>query len=344
MKTTRFRRPARLPKTFQAGLLILAAAAAAVLIPNLRKETEPVPGSVDAWARAMDGQVPALLEQYKIPGVSLALIREGKTVWSAAYGYAELDPLRPMTVDTPCRVESISKSVTAWGVMKLVQQGLVDLDAPAASCLDGWALPKTPFDEEKVTVRRLLNHTAGMPLGTIGVRYDPDGPLPDLEEHLSREAVLFREPGLGFSYSNAGYNVLELLVEKVTGENFADYMDREVLSPLGMNRSSFLWDRSWTPAVPDGHDIDGTAYPAYVYPDKASGGLFAPVEDVAAFVSASLSLFDLRGTGVLNSGSIETIHSDQAKLTGYYSLVFDGYGFGHFTEVFPDGVRGVSHG
>jgi CubicO group peptidase (beta-lactamase class C family) len=344
MNKPRFRRPRRRLNTFQAGLLILTAAAAAVLIPNIRKGADPAPGSVDSWARAMDGQVPALMERYKVPGVSMALISKGKTVWSAAYGYAELESLRSMTVDTPCRVESISKSVTAWGVMKLVQQGLVDLDAPAATYLGDWTLPETPYDEEKVTVRRLLSQTAGMPLGTIGVRYNPDVPLPDLEEHLSREAVLFREPGTGFSYSNAGYNVLELLIEKVTGEDFAAHMAREVLFPLGMRNSSFRWDRTWNPGVPDGYDIDGTAYPAYIYPDKASGGLFAPVEDVAAFVCASMPLFDPRGPRVLDSRFIDTIHSDQAELQGYYSLVFDGYGFGHFTEVFPGGVRGISHG
>jgi len=344
VKRTRFRRPVRRRNTFPVGLIILAAAAAAVLIPNLREESDPAPGSVDAWARAMDSHVPALLEQYKVPGVSLALIREGKTVWRGAYGHAELDSRRPMTVDTPCRVESISKSVTAWGVMKLVQEGRIDLDTPAASWLGDWRLPDTPWDEEKVTVRRLLSQTAGMPLGTIGVRYDPEGPLPGLEEHLSREAVLIREPGTGFSYSNAGYNVLELLIEKVTEEDFATYMAREVLSPLGMEKAGFLWNREWDPGVPDGHDTGGSAIPVYVYPDKASGGLFAPVEDIAAFVCASLPLFDRRGTGVLKEQFIDAIHADQAELTGYYSLVFDGYGFGHFTEVFPDGVRGISHG
>ena len=277
MKITSFPRPARQRTFLRLGIILLITTCAVVLFMNLREKDNPAPGSVEDWARTMDDRVPALMAQYQVPGISMALIRDGKIAWTSAYGYARLDPPRSMTIETPCRVESISKSVTAWGVMHLVQKGLIDLDTPVASYLGSWRLPETPYEEEEVTVRRLLSQTAGMPLGSIGVRYDPEGPLPGLDDHLSREAVLFREPGTSFAYSNAGYNLLELLIEKVTGEDFASYMAREVLSPLGMENSGFLWNREWEPGVPDGHDTDGSAIPVYVYPDKASGGLFAPV-------------------------------------------------------------------
>ena len=335
MSAIKYVETARLRSTILGGIALLITTCGVAFLMNSRETGSPAPGSVEEWARYMDDQIPELTEKHRVPGIAAALIREGKVVWTGAYGYADEITARPMTTDTPCRVESISKSVTAWGVMKLVQDGLIDLDTPVAAYLGDWTLPETPYSEAEVTVRRLLSHTAGMPLGTIGVRYDPRGQLPPLEDHIRREAVLISEPGRSFSYSNAGYNLLELIIQRVTGEDFAVYMAREVLSPLEMDRAGFLWNGDWEPKVPDGHDIGGTAIPVYVYPDRASGGLFAPVGDIAAFVTAGMPLYNHRGSRVLDNRSIEALYTRHAALTGYYSLVFDGYGFGHFIEEFP---------
>ena len=344
MSAGKYVETARLRSTILGGIALLITACTAAFLMRCQETASPAAGSVEEWARYMDDRIPELMGEYGVPGIATALIREGEVVWTGAYGYADEITARPMTTDTPCRVESISKSVTAWGVMKLVQDGLIDLDTPVAAYLGDWTLPETPYSEAEVTVRRLLSLTAGMPLGTIGVRYDPRGDIPLLEDHIRREAVLISEPGRGFSYSNAGYNLLELIIQRVTGEDFAVYMAREVLSPLEMDRAGFLWNGDWEPKVPDGHDIDGTAIPVYVYPDRASGGLFAPVGDIATFVTAGMPLYNHRGSRVLDNRSIEALYTRHAALTGYYSLVFDGYGFGHFIEEFPDGTRGVSHG
>ncbi|MGE5528469.1 MAG: serine hydrolase domain-containing protein [Patescibacteria group bacterium] len=292
----------------------------------------------------LEARIPVLMKTYGIPGVSLALIQQGKTVWSQAYGYADLGTRRKMTVDTHCRVESISKSVTAWGIMKLVEQGQIELDKPVGTYIKNWVFPESRFSAENVTVRRLLSHNAGMPLGTIGVRYAPGGEIPSLEESLTKEAVLRQEPGSSFSYSNTGFDLLELLIEEVTGRDFAEYMAAEVLSPLGMRNSSFVWSEDLTPAVPDGHDVQGNPIPVYVYPGKASGGLFATVGDIAAFVAAGMPSFARERHEVLSDRSIRELHAPMVKLTGYYGLAFDAYGLGHFIEKLSDGKTAVAHG
>lgn len=300
--------------------------------------------SLEKFTDYLDERIPALMKHYDIPGVNIALIKKGKPVWSKAYGYADLEEGRKMTTDTYCRVESISKSVTAWGVMKLVEQGKIDLDKPVKQYIKNWEFPKSEFPEEKVTVRQLLSHSAGMPLGNIFERYSPKEEIPPLEENLSKEAILIQEPGLSFSYSNTGFNLLELLIEEVSGRDFAEYMEEEVLIPLGMHNSSFTWSEKMYPAVPVGYDLKGNPVPVYIYAEKASGGLFASVEDIATFVTAGMTNFYHKDHEVLNIQSINELYTPMVEIPGIYGLVFDSYGLGHFIENLSNGKQAVSHG
>ncbi len=300
--------------------------------------------SLEDFTAYLDERIPFLMEKYDIPGVNVALVKNAAIPWSKAYGYAHLETGRKMTVNTCCRVESISKSVTAWGVMKLVEQGRIGLDDPVEQHLGGWTFPKSKYAKEKVTIRQLLSHNAGLPLGTVGVRYSPKKAVPGLEESLSKEVRLIREPGTAFSYSNTGFNLLELLIEKVTGRDFAEYMKAEVLLPLGMRDSIFTWSAELIPAVPFGYDLKANPIPVYIYPEKASGGLFATVEDIATFITAGMSDFSDTARLTLTSDSINQLYTPMIEKPGFYSLAFDSYGLGHFIETFPNGIRGVSHG
>ena len=246
--------------------------------------------SLTSFTAYFDTHIPQMLKKYGIPGVSMAIVHQGELVWSGAYGYADIKGQRQMTVNTICRVESISKSVTAWGVMRLVEQGLVDLDAPVQQYLGDWQLPDSAFNSEGVTVRRLLSASAGMPLGTIGeaVEYIPQSEMPSLPDFLTAEARLIQEPGTAFMYSYAGFNLLELLIEKVTGRDFSAYMEDEILIPLGMSQASFQWNTAIANSLPMGYDLHSETVQPYVYPARASGGLFANVEDITRLVSAEM--------------------------------------------------------
>jgi len=301
--------------------------------------------TVAALTTHFDERIPTLMDYYHIPGVIVALVQEGETAWSQAYGYADLEAGRKMTTQDYCRVESISKSVTAWGVMNLVDEGKIALDDPVAPYLKSWSFPESPFSEKNITVRQLLSNSAGMPLGTIGVHYDPeDQDIPTLREILSRDAKLQREPGQEFSYSNAGFKVLELLIEEVSGRDFTTYMTDEVLLPLGMHHSSFTWSEDFTPPVPNGYDSNGDPVPVYVYPDKAAGGLFATVGDIATFAGAGMTDFSSRGLNVMDAAAIHQLYEPVVEIHGAYGLAFEAYGLGHFIERLPTGQKSVAHG
>jgi CubicO group peptidase (beta-lactamase class C family) len=136
------------------------------------------------FANRLDDMVPRLLEENMVPGAAVALIQNGEVVFAKGYGHANVAQGETVTTRTGFNIGSISKTVAAWGVMHLVEQGKLKLDEPVATYLTRWQLTDTEFDAAGVTVRRLLSHTAGLSLhGYPG--FGPDDQLPAVEASLS---------------------------------------------------------------------------------------------------------------------------------------------------------------
>ncbi|MDG5820566.1 serine hydrolase domain-containing protein [Natronococcus sp. A-GB7] len=296
----------------------------------------------------LDERVPGLLDRYGVPGASIALIEDGEVTWSGAYGSADPAEGHPMTEDTPFRVQSITKTVTAWGVVKLVEEGELALDDPVGQHLTSWERPDTEYSWADVTVRRLLNHSAGMPTGgyeSVPLDEDP----PPLREALSGNtggptARPTAEPG-EFRYSNIGYALLELLVEDVTGRDFAAYVDDAILDPLGMDDATFVATERLRSELATEHFVDGTPVPATQSPASAHSGLYATVEDIARFVAAGTETSgEPAGRGVLAPERVAEMHASTVGTAGFYSLASDGAGFGHFVETLSQGERAVMNG
>jgi len=295
--------------------------------------------SLDEFKTHMDDRIPTLMKLYKIPGCSIALVKDSEIVWAEAYGYADVESGRALTVDTPMSVQSITKSVTAWGIMRLVEKGLIDLDAPASQYLKSWQFPQSDYPTDMITIRQLLSHTAGMPLGDFNNIYAPGEVMPSNRDTMTREAIPTRMAGSGFSYSNVGFNLLEILIEDVTGQSFSEYMRSEVFLPLGMESATFEINTAATPYPPEGYNLNGKPVPVFLYPSKASGGLFATVYDIARFTAAGM-----KENPVLNDKSIEQMYQPESYKIGIYGLVFEAYGLGHYIEKLPNGMSSVSHG
>jgi CubicO group peptidase (beta-lactamase class C family) len=270
----------------------------------------PPAADLDGFVARLDREHQGWLSAGRVPGAAIALVRDGKTAWAGGYGKA--DPARgtPVGPDTVFQVGSISKPVTAWGVLRLVNKGLLDLDAPVESYLTRWRLPASPYDTDGITIRRLLTHSAGLTLhgykGTL-----PTDPLPSLEESLDgkgkAEAVaIAMKPGSRYRYSGGGYTIVQLVIEDVTGEPFAAYMRREVLDPLGMTSSSFGPRADLRPATAVGHDADGRPHPHYVFAELAAAGLYTTASDLARFAAAAMAgpQGQPPGRGVLSADTI----------------------------------------
>ena len=298
--------------------------------------------SATALTDHLDERVPALLERYEVPGAAVALIRSGEVSWVRAYGVADARSGRPLGADAVFRVESLSKPVTAAAVLRLVDDGIVGLDDRLSSHVPDWPFPDAGELAETVTIRQLLGHRAGLQLGTIGLEYAPDAPRPSLREHLADEAVLARPPGEGFLYSNPGYDLLELLIEEVTGTDLATFAATEILGPLGMADASFEPTEPMAARLATGHDLTGAPVAPYVYATRASGGLIATVEDMARF--AAVLADPERRDGQPVSRAVAGLLTPTGPLAGPYRAVAERQGMGVFLETLPDGSSAVFSG
>ena len=204
----------------------------------------------------------------------------------------------PVDNDTVFQTSSLSKWITAWGVMALVQEGKLDLDAPIDRYLTRWKLPESRFDNRKVTVRRLLSHTAGLTDGLGYAGFAPGTPVQSLEESLSRIAdaspgasgivAVGYEPGSEWRYSGGGYAILQLLVEEVSGESFEDYMQRVIFRPLGMTHSTYHWTGDNGSTLATFYDTHSKPATHFRFSAAAASSLYTSVSDLARLVQAHL--------------------------------------------------------
>src|SRR3954470_11292730 len=168
-------------------VMLIGAAGVASTSAIWRMPSRPPKPGVAVFAEHLNRTIPKFLHQAGVPGASVALIRDGEVALVTSYGLADRERSVPATTSTVYNVGSISKTVTAWGVMRLVEQGRIGLDDPVERYLRRWHLPASSFDPDGVTIRRLLSHTAG--LSTPSVReYRLDERVPQLVESLSDSA------------------------------------------------------------------------------------------------------------------------------------------------------------
>jgi len=202
----------------------------------------------------------------------------------------------PVDGDTLFQVASLSKWITALGVMALVEEGKLDLDVPVSNYLTRWALPDSQYDNNGVTVRRLLSHTAGLTDGLGYAGFAPGTDVQGLEDSLTQAADaspgadgrvrVGLAPGTEWQYSGGGYTLLQLLIEEVTGETFESYMQRAVFEPLGMSRSTFQVDPNDASNLAVFYDVDGKPAIHYRFASLAAASLYTTTSDLTRFIQA----------------------------------------------------------
>lgn len=277
------------------------------------------------------------LAHYGVPGASVAVIVDGRIAWAKGYGVRDVATGSPVTTGTLFQAASISKPVSVMGVLRLVEAGVLELDAPVDRFLTSWSVPGNGFDEP-VTLRRLASHTAGTTVhGFPGYARSAEHPTTAgvlRGDGNTDPVVVDLEPGSAYRYSGGGTTILQLVVEDVTGRAFEDYMAEAVLEPIGMTRSTFA-----QPLPEDRWDDAATAYRAsgaeveekwHVYPEKAAAGLWTTPTDLARLaIEVQRSL----------TGESNWVLS-RAMTVRMLTPVRDGYGLGFGTEDSPTGRFG----
>jgi CubicO group peptidase (beta-lactamase class C family) len=242
-------------------------------------------GFMAAATRTLDGE--------QAGNAVMAMIRDGKVqgVHAVSIGAA-------VDADTVFQTASLSKWLTAWGVLALVDQGKLDLDTPVSRYLKRWTLPPSAFDNDKVTARRLLSHTAGLTDGLGYAGFSPGTTVQSLEASLTQAAdaspgasgkvEVGIEPGTAWRYSGGGYAVLQLLIEELSGEPFEAYMQRVVFKPLGMAHSTFQWSPAQGTTLATFYGRDARPATHFRFSAVAASSLYTSVSDLTRFLLAHL--------------------------------------------------------
>lgn len=237
-----------------------------------------------------------LMDEFGVPGVSLAVIRDFQIHWTKGYGVSDVETGEIVDTETMFQAASISKPVAAMGVLQAVQNGLFSLDDDINDILESWTLEDEEFTQSRpVTPRTLTSHTSGLGDGFGFPGYDPEQPIPTtvqiLEGHeLSNVGTVFmeREPMTSYEYSGGGVTIMELALSDVHKRPFVDLMQEEVLDPLEMTRSSYAQpissEHDTNAARAHNNNGESRGPKWHVYPEHAAAGLWTTPSDLARFI------------------------------------------------------------
>ncbi|MFZ5352395.1 MAG: serine hydrolase domain-containing protein [Bacillota bacterium] len=314
-------------------LLSLTACMQGSTAANHDEDLISVEARIAAHDKDLDKAMIRLMRMYDVPGAVMAIINNGKVTFTKAYGLSDVENNISMDIDTVFQVASISKPVTAWGVMKLVEDKKIKLDDPVEKYLTRWHFPQSEFDSKEVTIRRLLAHTSGLSVSSYQGLL-PEQNLPSLEESLAgyesphvNPLTISSKPGLKWDYCGGGYTVLQLLIEEVSGETFENYMQKVVLNPIGMSSSTFEYDKVNKEKLAKAYDPNGKLMPNLLFPEKAAAGLYTSAPDLAKFVAAALKgpQNEVPGRGVLSPDTLELMFMVDGETDGMWGLGYQKY-------------------
>lgn len=310
-------------------------------------------GSPMDW-QSFEAYVFEKMSKTKLPGLSIAVVKEGEVIYTRGFGFRNLESAAPMTPQTRVGIGSVTKSFTALAVMMLSEEGKLRLQDPIEAFLP---LRLQPFGQP-VQIWHLLTHSSGIPATayaealiyhTVGeeATWVPMGSFGDLKAFLEgAEPWAVAGPGQRFFYLNEGYRLLGHIIEAVSGKTYEEFIEERILKPLGMKRTTLRQrdvasDPDWaTPYLLDGNGKHlPSRFPFGVFAD---GGLISTTLDLCRYLQLYLHRGESNGDRLVSSQSLEQMETPHISRPS--SLLADeGYGFGW--SIHPDflGHKLVSH-
>ena len=274
-----------------------------------------------------------------IPSISVAVARDGNIIWEEAFGWADRENRIAATPHTMYSLASISKPITATGLMILKERGKIDLDRPLNDYLGEAKIKVRVGNPADATVRRVANHTAGLPLHYQFFYEDEPYRALSRDETIRRYANSVTAPGEKHEYSNLGYGILDYVIERVSAKSYAEFMRTEVFQPLGLMHMSVDIAPGLEKHQAVRYGADGLPIPFYAFDHPGGSAIYASAHDLVRF-----GLFHLKARlpdqkPILSDQTIDEMHRSTAQ-----SGPDTGYGIGWNTTVFPGNHLLVAHG
>src|SRR5258708_1947107 len=316
----------------------------AFVVGNARAQADPAATTAptdDELAKAVDVVIERKMQGRHIPGLSLAVVRDGKVIKAQGSGVANVEHSVPAAPETAYLLASMTKQFTAAGILMLAEEGKLSLDDPISKHLQD-----TPDAWKEITIRELLGHTAG-----LKDRFEEDTLIAD-KWHLAystdqlyqaaRSRPLDFASGAGWQYSDQGYFLLGVIIERVSGMSYRDFLKKRIFDPLGMNASTTIWLKEIIPHMASGYALQGETW-IHNRRDIDFGmtshfAMISTVQDLAKWDQA------LRDHKLLKQTSYDQMWTPVKLKDGSRAVGQAGpYGFGWFLDKFR-GHRVVFHG
>ena len=265
---------------------------------------------------------------HHVPGVSIAIVDSGRIIWARGFGVKEAGGTDSVTTETLFQAGSVSKPTFALGVMRLVQDGKLNLDENVNDKLVSWKVPDNKFTAtEKVTLRRILSHNAGLTVhGFPG--YEAGTPIPTVPQVLDGAKPVVNTapvrvdtfPGAIWRYSGGGTTIAQLLITDLTKQPFPAFMHDRVLGPAGMTHSTYeqplpaaMAPMAATGHLPDGGPVKGKYH---TYPEMAAAGLWTTPSDLATLAIELQKTYAGRSTKIVSQATLKDMFTVQKAPTG----------------------------
>ncbi|HEY2839377.1 MAG TPA: serine hydrolase domain-containing protein [Pirellulales bacterium] len=287
---------------------------------------------------ALREKIPRELTARGVPSLAVCVARDGQIIWEQGFGWADREKRIEANEHTMYSLASISKPIAATGLAILCQQGKIDLDKPINDYLGEAKVVARVGAAADATVRRVANHTSGLPLHYQFFYEDEVYRRPPMDETIRRYANLVTAPGERFQYSNLGYGLLDYVIARQSGRTFVDTMREEVFLPLGLTRMSVDIGPGLEKFTATRYGTDGLPIPFYDFDHPGGSAVFASAHDLARFgmFHAGSKLANQRE--ILNDEWRKRMQEPTADIEGGRR-----YGVGWFIQDDKLGRRVVSH-
>lgn len=312
-------------------------AAAATLAISIAIAPARAQNSAARFAAVRD-TIRVVMESLRMPSVAVAVAKGGKILWEEGFGMADRERQVPATAQTMYSLASISKPFTATGLMVLVERGAVDIDRPANQYLGATKLRAPGGDPAALTVRRIMTHSASLPLH-YQFFYDGVAKAHSDDEAIAKYGFAGYAPGTAYLYSNLGYGIIGYIAGRVSGRGYEAFMRDEVFAPLGLTNTTVSTGRELGPRAAVRYDNDLKPIAPYGFDHTGASGVWSSAHDLVRFGMFHLGNATAGQRAILSVATRERMQQPGAPET----TPGQSYGLGWGTSENTNGYRQISH-
>ena len=280
----------------------------------------------------------ARLVEFSVPSLAVAVGKNGKILWEEGFGWADRENRVPANEHTMYSLASISKPITATGLMILKERGKLVLDRPINDYLGNAKLKAWVGNPDEATVRRVANHSSGLPLHYHFFHEDEPYRRPPMDETIRRYGNLVTAPGEKYQYANLGYGILDYVISRLSGKNYPDFMREEVFLPLDMTHTSVHIGPGLEKHQAVRYGSDGLPIPFYDFDHPGASAVFSSAHDLVRFGIFHLKAHLPDQKAILSDETIDEMQQPTADISDG-----NGYGVGWRINENEMGYRSVRH-